>query len=125
SPLPLLRKLTEEGQTAQEVIDLLENHGALYVDHHYEVSPHVALSIDRLRTELRGLTKRIKYDSELKGLIKDLADECRSFMNCTGNNHGHSRHELETLRRRVGVIVLRFREDYGCKIRGDLNRILP
>ncbi|MDX6498317.1 MAG: hypothetical protein QOG23_1577 [Blastocatellia bacterium] len=28
------------------------------------------------------------------------------------------------MRNRVGVIVLRLREDYGCKVRGQLNRII-
>jgi len=125
SPLPLLRKVTEEGQVAQDVVDLLESHGALFMDRYSEVPQHVVLSIDRLRTELREFAKRIRYDSTLKALIKDLADECRSFMNHTGPYDGQQWHELEALRNRVGIIVLRLREDYGCSIRGHLNRIIP
>ena len=125
SVLPLLRKFTEEGQLAQDVIDTLENHGALFMDRHFEVEQHVILSIDRLRTELRQLARRIRYDAELKSLIKDLADECRSFMNHTSRFRGQYWPEIEGMRNRVGVIVLRLREDYGGKVRGHLNRIIP
>lgn len=125
SPLPLLRKFTEEGQVAQDAIDMLELHGALFVDRTLEVPQHVTLSLDRLRTDLRALAQRIRYDSTLKSLIKDLADECRSFMNHTSRFSAREWEEIETLRARVGILVLRLREDYGCQVRGQLNRIIP
>ena len=46
-------------------------------------------------------------------------------MNHTDRFRGQYWPELEAMRNRVGVIVLRLREDYGCKIRGPLNRIIP
>jgi hypothetical protein len=70
-------------------------------------------------------THRSHYDGELKSLIKDLANECRSFMNYTDRFHAQYWSELEGMRNRVGVIVLRLREDYGCKVRKHLNRIIP
>ncbi|HEL4265892.1 TPA: hypothetical protein UM524_000626 [Stenotrophomonas maltophilia] len=125
SPVPLLRRFTEEGQVAQDVVDLLESHGALFVDHHLEVSQHVSLSIERLRQDLSELRKKIRYDSKLKALIKDLVDECREYMNRTSRYSSTQRHELDALRNRVGHKVLSLREDYGCNIRGQLNTILP
>lgn len=125
SPLPVLRRFTEEGQVAQDTIDLLEQHGALFMDRNMEVAQHVIVSLERLRSELRDLARKIRYDSELKGIIKDLADDCRTFMNNTSRfTHGEW-HELEALRGRVGIKALRLRQDYGCKIRGPLNRIIP
>ena len=125
SPLPLLRKLTEEGQIAQDAVDAMEHHGALFEDRNIEVAQHVVLSLDRLRSDLRVLARRVRYDSQLKDLIKDLANECRSFMNFSDRFNGHDWHQLEAMRGRVGVLALRLREDYGCKIRGPLNRIIP
>jgi len=125
SVLPILRRFTEEGQLAQDVIDTLENHGALFMDQHFEVERSVILSIDRLRSELQGLARKVRYDGDLKGLIRDLISECRMFMNHTDRFRGQYWHELEGMRNRVGVIVLRLREDYGCKVRGHLNRIIP
>ncbi|XQA73521.1 hypothetical protein ACM9XA_19045 [Xanthomonas sacchari] len=125
SPVPLLRRFTEEGQVAQDVVDLLESQGALFVDHHLEVSQHVSLSIERLRQDLSELRKTIRYDSKLKALIKDLTDECREYMNRTSRYSSMQRHELDALRNRVGHKVLSLREDYGCHVRGPLNKILP
>lgn len=125
SPVPILRKFTEEGQIAQDVVDLLENHGALFTDLHLEVSQHVSLSIERLRQELIEFSKKIRYDSKLKGLIKDLVSECREYMNHTSQFSGAQLQELEAFRNRVGYKVLALREDYGCQIRGPLNKILP
>ncbi|MBV6855146.1 hypothetical protein KWH45_17185 [Xanthomonas campestris pv. mirabilis] len=125
SPVPLLRRFTEEGQVGQDVVDLLESHGALFVDHHLEVSQHISLSIERLRQDLSELRKKVLYDSKLKALIKDLADECREYMNRTSRYSSTQRHELDALRNRVGHKVLLLREDYGCNVRGQLNTILP
>jgi hypothetical protein len=125
SPVPILRKFTEEGQIAQDVVDLLESHGALFVDLNFEVAQHVSLSIERLRQELSELRQKIRYDSKLKGLIKDLIAECREYMNRTSRFTGAQFQELEALRNRVGHNVLSLREDYGCEIRGPLNKILP
>ena len=125
SPLPTLRRFTEEGQIAQDVVDLLEQHGALFVDLNYEVSDHVLASIDRLRSELIALNRRIRYDTSLKQIIKELGQLCREYMNHTSRFSAGSWAELETLRRRVGVKVLRLRDEYGCSIRGPLGHILP
>jgi len=125
SVLPVLRQFTEEGQVAQDVVDTLENHGALFMDRNFEVERSVILSIDRLRSELQRLARQVRYDGQLKQLIKDLVAECRMFMNHTDQFRGNYWHELEGMRNRVGVIVLRLREDYGCKVRGHLNRIIP
>ncbi|HEY6339019.1 MAG TPA: HNH endonuclease [Candidatus Sulfotelmatobacter sp.] len=125
SPLPVLRRFTEEGQIAQDAVDELEQHGALFVDHNIEVQSDVIASLERLRRELVQLSRGIRYDSQLKHIIKDIADECRSFMNNTSRFTHTAPSELEALRSRIGIKVLQLREDHGCKIRGPLNRIIP
>jgi hypothetical protein len=125
SPLPLLRRFTEEGRIGQEVIDIMEQHGALFAHRIYEVDSHVMTSIERLRAELQPLARRIKYDTTLKELIKDIAGQCRDFMNNTGNFSSHGFSELEAFRNRVGVFVRILEQDYGCKVRGALRSIVP
>lgn len=97
SPWPLLRRFTEEGQIAQQVVDTIEQLGALFVDRNMEVPQHVIVSISRLRTELLQFTRRIQCDSGLKRLIKDIADDCREFMNYTGAFPRNDLQELESL----------------------------
>jgi hypothetical protein len=91
----------------------------------YEVDQHVMTSIERLRTELMPLIRKIKYDTQLKDLLKDLAGHCRDFMNATGNFSSHGFADLQAFRNRVGVFVKIFQQDYGCKVRGPLNQIIP
>ena len=125
SPWPLLRKFTEEGQIAQQVVDTLENRGALFMDRNVENERDVILSVKALRSELMGMCRKILYDSRLKDLIKDMAKECRTFMNYSSVTMNFKWHELETMRSHLGVILLTLKEEYGCNIRGPLNQILP
>jgi hypothetical protein len=125
SPLPLLRRFTEEGAIAQEAVDILEQHGALFVDLIYEVDSHVLLSIEHLRAELARLPRNVRYDSRLKDLLKDLVNEFRDFMNRTSKFQGNVLSELPSLRARVGIHLLRLRDDFGCKVRGAISRIIP
>jgi hypothetical protein len=118
SPLPILRRFTKEGVIAQEAVDILEQHGALFVDMIQEVDSHVMLSIERLRAELKPFPRRVKYDVRLKELLKDLAGEIRDFMNRTSGFPGNIRSELPALRSRVGIYLLRLRDEFGCKVRG-------
>lgn len=125
SPLPMLRRLSEEGAIAQDAVDILERHGALFVDHIYEVDDYVLKSIEVLRDELKPLPRRVKYDDSLKTLLKQLYDKPRQFMNKTGGFPMNMPVELDALRADVGVLLLRFRDEFGCKIHGDLNKIIP
>jgi hypothetical protein len=125
SPVPLLRTFTEEGKIAQDVVDALESHGALFSEMHLEDFDHVALSLARLRQELMDLKKRVRYDSRLKDLIKDMIDHCRGYMNRTSRYTGRQTQELIVLRSSVGHTVLILKADYGCKILGALSKILP
>ncbi len=125
SLLPALRRKTEEGQIAQDVVDTLEIHGALFTDHQMEVPLHVNISIKELRMQLKRLAKEIRWDSQLKLIIKDLADNCRAYMNETSRFPEGNQSELETLRRRVGIKTRKLRDEYGCNIRGQLNQVIP
>lgn len=114
--------LTEKN--APEVIDTLQTHGALFVDMNYEVGSHVIVSIDRLRDEIKQFIREVALDAFLKRILQDLHGHLRVFMNETSANPTHYQHLLPALRIRVGVIAGRLRDEFGCEIRGDLNRIL-
>jgi hypothetical protein len=125
SPVPILRQFTEDGKVARNVVDTLQNHGALFVDMNLEVDSHVILSIDRLRDELKELGSRIQCDKKLKRLIADLHGQFRSFMNETSAHPQHALQLLPALRVRVGVLVGRMRDEFDCEVHGDLNYIIP
>jgi hypothetical protein len=125
SPVPILRQFTEDGKVANEVVDALQNHGALFVDMNLEVDSHVTLSIERLRDELSQLKSRIQFDAKLKKLISDLHRHFRDFMNETSAHPHHALQLLPALRVRVGVLAGRLRDEFGCAIQGDLTSIIP
>jgi len=125
SPLPYLRRATEEGRAAQEAVDTLEMRGSMFVEMGYEAPFHVEQSIDALRGELREILAKVTLDNVLKNIIKDMAEACRKYMNIT-SKHPHLRlDELKPLRNRIGFLTGRLRDEYGCTIRGSLNEIIP
>ena len=125
SPLPMLRRITDEGSIAQDAVDILEQHGALFVDDIYEVDDHVSESIRVLRNELKPLSQKVKYDEQLKDVLKQVSEATRVFMNKTSAFPLNVIVELHVLRTDVGVILLRLRDEFGCVIRGNLNKIVP
>ena len=125
NPLPILRKITEEGKYAQDIIDLLELRGAFFVETDYEVPPYVEKAIDRVRHDLQVIIRNIKYDGELRRIAKGIAEECRRYMNETGAYQQHRWDSLKSMRNRVGILVLKLRDEYDCRITGKLNDIIP
>lgn len=125
SPLPILRQFADDGKVAQEAIDTMEGHGALYEGFHMEVPGHVVASFDRLRGDLSRLMRRVKQDGQLKGILKDIRDELRRYMNITGKFDQHGRDELQSVRNHIGISIGRLRDEYGCTIQGPLSSILP
>lgn len=125
SPLPVLRKFSEEGRIAQNVIDMLEGRGALFVDEAYERQDHVTLSIFQIREALTSLQKEVTFDSTLKRVMKDISTACRDYTNLTSKFPTRRGHALITLRDKVGVLVKKLQQEYKCEVRGDLNRIIP
>jgi hypothetical protein len=122
-----LRQYTEHGAIAQEVVTTLGGRGAFFEDFAFEMPMFVVDSVKEVRQELLALEHRVEYDNELRGIINNIADECRKFMNKTSTFKDHPRrwNALRVARDRIGVYLGRLRDEYGCKISGDLNRIIP
>ena len=122
---PYLRTFTEEGQVAQALVDVLGRHGSMFEEMVHETGDAVQKSIERLRNRTEGFVKQIKHDKLLKVRINDLYEHFRQYMNYTSNNPGWQPQQLIALRDNVGVFLLIMETDYGCKIEGDIRRIMP
>lgn len=125
SPMPILRKLTKEGKYAQDFVDLLEQHGAFFVEMDYEIGPYVERSLDHVRKQTATILKQVRYDENLRSTLKEAADAMRSYMNETGPFTEHRKNRLLALRDKVGVVLKRLRDQRGCRIGGQLARIVP
>lgn len=124
SPLPILRRITMEGEIAQTLVDTLENHGALFQSHNLEVPAHVTTSIERLRNEVIALNGSVRYDMELKSLLKEMASYCRDFMNNSAAYSSQTPHELDALRIKIGRLLGRLEREFGCKIQGPIRQFV-
>jgi hypothetical protein len=124
SPLPLLRRFTDEGKVAQDVVDFLEGHGSLYVSFNQESNDYVVESFSRIRSGMTGYIKEVHYDLQLKSLLKELRDEFRKYMNFTGNFSHNNWNELQSVRNHVGAILKRLRDEFGCRIYGNMNNLI-
>ena len=125
SPVPLLRGYTEDGRLAQECLDTLITHGALFVDINMENNAAVIASIDRLRTELKEIVSKVTFDKPLKHLLQDIYSLFRAYMNETSNFPSKAPILLPPLRNRLGIYIVRLRDEWRCRIPVDLNRLIP
>ena len=125
SPIPFLRQFTEEGKHAQEAVDTVARHGAFIADMSLENGAAVIISIHRLRDELNLILTQIQIDKTLKTILHDLYAHLRTYMNETSKFPAQVLPLLPALRFKVGVILARLREEYGCVIRHELLRIIP
>lgn len=124
SIVPLLRPLTPEGRIAQALVDTLAAHGAFFVHVDYEVTNHVIASLERVRKEVLEMMKAVRFDSQLRQVLHEVADECRRYMNETGRFPASMQAGLDRLRDRTGVLLARLERDYGCRIYGEIGSIV-
>jgi hypothetical protein len=125
SPLAYLRRTSEEGRIAQNIVDVAEQHAALFRGYFEENPGHVVESVDQLRRRFNSMVKEIHYDLALKAVLQQLTDHLRDYMNITSQHSEWILPELEPLRKRVGVQLRTLREGYGCRIPPNISRIVP
>lgn len=125
SPLPYLRKFTEEGAAAHRTMEVLEHHGALFEQIVYENPDHVEPSIRALRGELQAILGTVAIDSELKQTLRRLAGLCREYMNATSTHPAIWQQELSRLRAHVGVQAKVLRDRFGCPPGPGIATIIP
>lgn len=125
SPIAYLRKLTDEGRTAQAVVDIADQHAALFADMAIENPPHVIESLKRLRAKLSPIVTTIQVDKELKAVLQRIMTFLREAMSQTSQNPGAILSELPALRNRIGQQLKVLRDHYGCTIPPNLTVIIP
>lgn len=125
SPIAYLRRVTKEGQIAQAIVDVLDQHGVLFQPMNLENSAHVIQSVAQLRKRLGSMVKEVQYDRKLKSVLQQLNRHLRDFMNFTSQNSHFILAELPTMRNRVGQELKLLRDQYGCIVPQNLSIIVP
>jgi hypothetical protein len=114
SPLPLLRKMTEDGKIAQDAIDCVEDHGAFVAAMANEFGPHVVDSIKAFRTKMEKLRKIVALDKDLKKLIGEIAAKAQDVMNQTSAAPHTWPAELMHFRLRVAKLYSQLIQGWNC-----------
>lgn len=125
SPLPMLRRLTNDANLAQEIVDLLAGKGAFFVAHNLETYDHVVDSLKETRTELDRIGKEIEFEKRLKAINNDLKAAIREFMNYTSKYPAYSAQHMDVMRHKVGISVKELRDEFGCNVSGQIANIIP
>ena len=125
SPLPILRRMVNDSKLAQAVVDLVSAKGVFYQDHYYEVLPHVVDSLVDVRKELLKIGREIDYEERLKKINKDIQKSIQDCMNYTSKYPEYSPSQMDVMRQKIGVSLKALRDEYGCKVTGDITKILP
>ncbi|MBK5411546.1 HNH endonuclease [Pseudomonas sp. TH34] len=124
SPLPLLRKQTENFQLAQALADEISSKGVFYIDGVYENYKFVIQSLDELRKFIGRESKKIQLDSELKKIFTALGKISQEVMNENSNDYKALDDYLRVMRRKAGVQLKLLQEKYGCVITGPITTIM-
>jgi len=115
SPVPHLRRKTDDGKVAQVALEIVEEHGMLIGDLALEDERHVLESIKEFRRKMQKLSKEIEADKELKKVCREIASYARDFMNFNSRSRKFWEEELKVFRRRCGLQFNRLVKDWNCK----------
>jgi hypothetical protein len=127
SPLRFIRKHTDEGVVAQEIVAFLEGRGALFVDFAFERNEFVVESLREIRAFLTARQVRIDPETPLYSQVRAIADQCRRYMNemSTQADHALMVQHLGVTRKAIGAIVRGICEQYGVAPGANLASIMP
>lgn len=120
SPLPLIRRNSLNQKTAQSVIDLAANCGALYQQITYEDPFFVIKSMENLRKALGDELKRVKDDKALRKFIQEMQNGCRELMNLTSADMNIVWPALQIARHKILTAVRSMAEEFGCQVPGQI-----
>jgi len=114
SPIPLLRRMTEDGRLAQEAIQCVEDHGAFVMAIPQEIGPYVVQSVDAFRKKVEAIARKVQVDKALKKILSEIATKAREAMNETSVARDTWEHELIHFRIRCAKLLKRVIDGWDC-----------
>lgn len=125
SPLPLLRRLSNDAKLAQEIVDLLGGKGVFFMPHNSEPYDYVIDSLKEVRTELNRIGKRIDFEKRLRATNNAIKAALRDFMNYTSKDSVYSASHMDVMRDKVGICLKELRDEFDCSVSGQITSIIP
>ena len=125
SPLPMLRRLTNDANLAQEIVDLLAGKGVFFEPHSLEDPQHVIDSLKKVRTELNRIHEEIDFEKRLRAINNELKAAIREYMNYTSKYPAYSAQHMDGMRHKVGISLKELRDEFDCNVFGKIANIIP
>ncbi|QPI66241.1 HNH endonuclease [Vreelandella venusta] len=125
SPLPLIRRFTNDQKLAQKIVDIISNKGVFHQAHYLENLDHVILSLKEVRKSLVEIGSKIDFDKKLKEINENLKKALKEYMNDTSQYPVYSDSHMDVLRKKVGISLRILRDEFGCSVDGSIVQIMP
>lgn len=125
SPLPLYEQTSSNSKIAQNIVDIIEEHGAFFQQYAFESPDAVVQSVKRARMKVERQFRLIAGDQRLRSITKALIDACREYMNETSLDASVWQSYLEVLRARTKQQLRLLDKEYGAKISVGGARLIP
>jgi hypothetical protein len=127
SPLPLIRKQRREGTVAQEILEILDSKGVLFMEPAYERNPYVITSLSEIRGRLTALLHEIDLESPLYGQVRTIIEHCRQYMNEMSNQDDFELMSIRlvVMRKAIGLILKSMCSQYRLRPSPNLIMIMP
>ena len=125
-PLQLLKAESSISQ-CREILNFLEQKGALYMGIKHEVPYYVMDSIKDIRNYLTAFSSKILPGSPLEKMVTSINHACRYYMNVTGADDSmtHMHQKLGEMRKIIGGIVFQMEMTYKITAPPKLKAIMP
>ena len=124
SPIPLIRKQTENFEIAQSLVNYLDSKAVFYNHISYENPAHVILSLKETREYINKEKRKINLDTELQKNFTDIFNLCKDVMNetsTTNTNYQELESLLTVMRIKLSKKLKILEKDYGCRIPQNLG----
>lgn len=125
SPLPLYETTSSNSKIAQNIVDIIGEHGAFFQQYAFESSDAVAESVKRARMKVERQFRLIAGDKRLRSITKALIDACREYMNETSIDASSWIGYLEVLRARTKQQLRLLDKEYGAQISSTGMQLNP
>lgn len=125
SPLPLYERTSSNSRIAQNIVDIIGDHGVFFQQFAYENPCAVLESVKMVRIKIERQVRLVSGDQRLRSITKALHDACREYMNETSIDSSLWQSYLNVLRARAGVQLNSLKREYGVQVPPSISPLLP
>ncbi|HIE5512350.1 hypothetical protein R1L06_04315 [Stenotrophomonas sp. C4297] len=125
SPLPLYERASSNSKIAQNIVEIIDSHGAFFRHVASEDPSAVGNSIKLARIKIERQSRLIEGDARLRSIARAIHDACRDYMNEVSIDNSLWESYLPVLRMRIWVQVKSLNREFGVIVPQNVSHLLP